>query len=308
METFWYGLGLGFAVYSLVLIAQCVFRVEEGCLAVKTTFGRAQLSDENSRMVVTYGPGLHFKWPWEKQREISMMERIIDLSGEEGGVQAMAQDGTILRLDSKLRFSPMKEELYHYLFSLRNPMEHIKGLFTCLLRNEIANFRSESDEERASAPGSPIQPGSYALIRRERKLLNQYIENFCRSRIGGHYGVKFNAVDLTDILPPDELAEALNAVMNAQTESETLYARGESECRQRVLASAQGVAIARERAKATETEILKLGEYLEDLERRKMLRAYVERRRAEVRNESRALFVLDKSASKSREQQKEMNS
>jgi regulator of protease activity HflC (stomatin/prohibitin superfamily) len=273
------GFAVGLAAFALFLAKHCWSRVEQGHLAALTSFGAAVRDGER---IKTLGPGLHWKLPWQEAVVVRMMEQNLVLSGEKGGTTAMAQDGTVLRFDSILRLVPVEKALEHFLFDLRAPIEHITGLFTCLLRNEIANFKTPDgrtlDEEA----------GSYALIRKERKRLNRQIEEFCQKEIGRRYGVQFNAVDLADILPPDELAEALNAVMNAQNEA---LHRAEAECQQRVVAAERGVEIAAARARAVELEIAELSLVLHDLHRRGTLPLYVTRRRAEVLSQSRALFL-----------------
>lgn len=288
------GFVLGVLLFAITVVFRCTFRVEEGYLAVLVTFGRAETKG-GKHDLITYGPGLHYKKPWQKVLCVSMKEQNLDLNTEEGGGTAMADDGTILRLDSFVRYVPVKEVLYEHLFGVERPLDHITGLFTCLLRNEIANFRgTETGEESLSSRFDfAAQAGSYALIRRERKLLNDRIHQFCHEKIDNRYGVRFNAVDLADILPPDELADALNAVMNAQTEAEACLHRTEAECQQRVLSSERGVEIAAARAAAVEIEIKKLASYLEALESAGVLDAYVARRRAEVTSESRALFLKE---------------
>ncbi|MDB4927773.1 MAG: hypothetical protein JWM10_257 [Myxococcaceae bacterium] len=288
------GILIGLFLYGVMLASRCYFRVGEGHLAVLTTFGAVERDGDKG--LRTYGPGLHQKRPWQHVVMVATMEQSVDLSGEKGGQMAMAEDGTVLRFDSILRYQPIEARLEDFLFGLRAPIEHITGLFTCLLRNEIANFRAEgsarNDLARAdlSAGG-----GAYALIRRERVALNRRIAEFCRTEIGDHYGVHFNAVDLTDILPPDELAEALNGMIQAQSEAEALYFRAQADCEQRVLASEQGIAIAKARAEAVETEVRTLGAALTTLHREATLADYVARRRAEVLSESRAVFVKDHS-------------
>ncbi len=284
----------GLTVYVGYLLSQCRFEVQEGHLAVTTRFGKADFSNETVKELKTYKPGLHFKWPWQKVQEISLMEQMIELSGEEGGTRAMASDGTMLRLDSTLRYTPVEKNLYNLLFSIEKPLEHVKGIFICLLRNEIANFDQVGSKEsdiHSDAPLLNAQVGSYAALRRERKLLNSRIQNFCRSQIGDRYGIRFDGVDLTDILPPNELANALNSVINAQSEAQRLYAQTESECEQRVQAAKKGLAIARAKSNATEEEIATIGEILADLQDNGTLQHYVKRRRAEVFAESRTSFV-----------------
>lgn len=294
------GIALGLLGFMVVVASRCAFRVEEGHLGVLVAFGRAELKGaKEGKDLVTYGPGLHSKKPWQKVKTISIKEQNLDLNAEEGGGTAMADDGTILRLDSFVRYVPVESVLYERLFGVERPLEHITGLFTCLLRNEIANFRGQPGEEDGTLSRRfdfGTQAGSYALIRRERKLLNERIQQFCHEKIDNRYGVRFVAVDLADILPPDELADALNAVMQAQSEAEALLFRAEGECQKRILSSERGVRIAATRASALEIEIKKLASYLEELEQRGVLQAYVERRRSEVTSESRALFLKEASS------------
>jgi regulator of protease activity HflC (stomatin/prohibitin superfamily) len=291
------GLALGFLLYLVTIAYRCTFRVDEGHLAILVTFGKAETVDGKKGRLVTYGPGLHAKKPWQRVIVVSMKEQTLDLHGESGGGAAMADDGTILRLEPFVRYVPVEEDLYEFLFGMHRPLEHINGLFTCLLRNEIANFRVPSEGSTALTAESRFdfekQAGSYALIRRERRLLNERIEAFCREKIAYRYGVRFNAVDLADILPPDELADALNAVIQAQSEADARIHRVEAECQQRILSAERGVKIARAAAGAVEAEIRKLAAFLEELDTRAVLDAYVARRRAEVASESRALFVKE---------------
>lgn len=299
------GLIGGICLYLAYVLSKCSFRVDEGHLAVLVAFGKAATEDGKKKLR-TYGPGLHWKKPWERAVVVSMKEQTLDLNKEEGGGTAMADDGTILRLDSFVRYVPVKAELYEFVFGLERPLEHITGLFTCLLRNEIANFRGVAASVRPKDSAAAVvdqnlttrfdfakQAGSYALIRRERKLLNDRIEAFCHKKIDNRYGVNFNAVDLADILPPDELADALNAVIQAQSEAEANLHRAEAECNQRVLAAERGVAIASARGQAIETDIRKISSFLDELDQRGVLAAYVARRRSEVTSESRTLFMKE---------------
>ena len=102
--------------------------------------------------------------------------------------------------------------------------------------------------------------------------------------------VVFKAVDLTDIYPPEELEDALNAVINAQTESEELLARTEAECEQRILSAKQSLEIAKNNAQAHAIEIIKLGSYLERLSQLGVLDQYVSRRKFEVLSESKTVY------------------
>lgn len=303
------GVVIGLSVVGLYALSRSFFRVEEGHVAVLTVFGAAQRHEDPSsrksshaqtekpRALVTYGAGLHTKAPWAHVHAVSLMEQNLALSGDEGST-AMAADGTVLRFDSVLRIQPQQEELEQYLFGLRAPREHVMGLFSCLLRNEIANFgvragdaRNAVEAEALATVDHEVGQSSYALILRNRQNLNARIEAFCRDEIADRYGLRFHGVDLTDILPPDELAEALNAMINAEKEAEEALSRAEAECAQQVLAASRGVAIAEARASAAEIEIAGLSRYLDDLRAKGVLERYVARRRAEVFAEARSTFV-----------------
>lgn len=306
--TFVTGLIVGFLILGAWILSRCFFRVEEGSVAVLTTFGAAEHNDSAKDVLRTWGAGLHYKKPWQKVITVQMKEQILDLSGDKARV-AMAADGTTLRLDSILRYQPVEERLADYLFGMRAPREHVTGLFTCLLRNEIANFgtsqgRETNGRSRAldlSMRGpSPVtidthDMGSFALLRSRRARLNQDIAEFCHNQIGDRYGIRFNAVDLVDILPPDELAQALNAVIYAHTEAGALFYRTEGDCQQRILAAEQGLEIAKAKAKAVELEMTKLAEHLSKLEEEGTLDLYVQRRRAEVLSDTKLLYINEAS-------------
>ena len=300
---FWSGAIVALALVCGWLVRRSFFRVQEGSVGVLKSFGAAELLDGDSRRLRTWQPGIHAKWPWQTPIRVELMEQSVDLSGERGRT-AMAADGTKLRFDSILRYQAVEERLADYLFGMRKPREHVTGLFTCLLRNEIANFgigrsanlangtptaalvRAVRDLERPT-----VDMGSFAQLRRERAQLNKAIAEFCHDQIGDRYGIHFNAVDLVDILPPDELAVALNAVIHAQSEAGARYFRAEGDCQQQLLAAEEGLAIARTRAMAVEQEMRTLSSYLAKLDDTGTLALYVERRRAEVLGEAKAVYM-----------------
>lgn len=100
---FEYGILAGALIVLAFYLRRCSFRVEEGHVAVLTTFGRAEHEPGDPKKLRIYRAGLSFKWPWQKAVTVSTKEQNLDLSGEEGGRTAMADDGTILRFDSILR-------------------------------------------------------------------------------------------------------------------------------------------------------------------------------------------------------------
>ena len=284
---FFTGLVAGFGLFLWWVAKDCFFRVEEGHVAVVTRFGAARHGPDGK--LALFGPGLHFKWAFEEVKVVSLREQLITLGGEQGAEPMMLNDGTVIRLQSMLRYAPRRDGISKYLFGLHHRREHVAGLFSSLLRNEIANVKGPVLKADLKTLTEDLG-GSFALVRRDRKLLNDRIGEFAKKELGD-YGVHFEAVDITDIHPPDELADALNAVMSARAEAESMRFRGQSDCAQKVLAAEQGVEIARTRASAVEAEIDELARHLAQLDKAGVLEAYLSRRRAEVMSESRTVYL-----------------
>jgi regulator of protease activity HflC (stomatin/prohibitin superfamily) len=285
-----FGIIIGIATLIGYALWASSFRVEEGQLAVVTRFGAALKTGKDLR---TFGPGLHWKAPWERVIRLSMREQVLELSGEKGQ-RVMAEDGTVLRLDAALRYAPRADQIEAFLFGLHKPVEHIHGLFQSLLRGEIANMSRPKTADLATpnlGESFDEAAGSYGVIRKERHLLNRKLEEVSSRVLSDRYGVHFRAVDLVDILPPEELADALNAVMNAKSEADSQRFRAESECRRQVLAAEQGVEIARQHAQAAQKQMTTLASHLQALHRDGVLELYVERRRDEVLAESKTVYL-----------------
>ncbi len=116
------GLLLGLSIYVLFAIYRSAFRVEEGHVGLVTSHG-AVLRGQDGKMLKIYRPGLHLRWPWQEVHHVALLEQIIELSGADGARTAMAEDGTVLRLESILRYLPLDNTLYDYVFDLRSPRE-----------------------------------------------------------------------------------------------------------------------------------------------------------------------------------------
>ncbi|MFT3711481.1 MAG: SPFH domain-containing protein [Archangium sp.] len=284
------GLIAGIVIFLVWKAKDAQFRVEEGQVGLLVRFGAAlHEADGKPRL---FGPGLHFKWPFDEVRIVSLREQLVTLGAGDAAEHAMLNDGTVIRLQSMLRYTPRRDGISKYVFGLVHRKEHVATLFSSLLRNEIANVKG-AGPTLDDPHDLPEENGSFAIVRRDRTLLNTRIAEFARKEFGDRYGVDFHAVDITDIHPPDELADALNAVISARAEADSMRFRAESECAQKVMSAEHGVRIATAKAAAVEAEIDELGKHLGSLESSGVLEAYVERRKAEVLADSRTLFVKE---------------
>lgn len=291
------GLLIGCVMVAIAVSSWVFVKIEEGEVGVLTRFGRALRKPDGS--VLTLHSGLHRKEPWDRILRVSLKEQSLDLSGEEHR-DAMTSDGIVVRYDSALRFVPVESEIENYLFSLERPTAHIVGTFTCLLRNEIANFGSRGaplaamDDLTQTLPAQQLieaSLGAYAEVRRERGVLQARLSDYCQRVIGARLGVRFDAIDVMNFEPPEELRDTLHTVIQAKTDAEAALYRAQGESQQRLLSARRGVEIAEQRAKAVETEMVVLGQKLKQLHDAGVLEDYVARRRAEVLAESKHVYV-----------------
>lgn len=284
------GLVIGVVLFLVWQAREAYFRVEENQVGLVIRFGAA-LHGADGKLQLS-GPGLHYKWPWDEVKIVSLREQMLTLGTGEHSEHAMLNDGTVIRLQSMLRYAPRKEGIPNYVFGLNHRKEHVATLFSSLLRSEIANVKA-TPPTLDNVSDLPEENSSFALVRRDRTLLNRRISDFARKTFGDRYGIDFHSVDITDIHPPDELADALNAVISARAEADSTRFRAESDCAQKLMAADHGVAIATAKAAAVEAEMDELGKHLEALQKQGVLDAYVARRRAEVMSDARTLFVKD---------------
>jgi regulator of protease activity HflC (stomatin/prohibitin superfamily) len=275
------GLLAGTAVVAVLAFIRSGFRVENGNVAVLAVFGRF-LRDRQGA-VITFGPGLHWRRPWAHAIEVSLAERSLSLGGtsdKPAAVEALAADGTRIRVNARLRFRVAPDRVDVFLADSKDAVEELAGLFRLTMHEQIARFE--------------IQPGelsAYTALRLRMSELQQRTREAIAEVALADYGIQVTSVDLLQIDPPEELVDALNAVITADTEANALVSRTELIAQQRVLAAKQAVEIANAHALANEAEIRTVGAELTTLADQGVLRDYVARRRDEVLGGSQRVYL-----------------
>jgi regulator of protease activity HflC (stomatin/prohibitin superfamily) len=270
--AYFYGSLICIGILFLFGLFRSFFRVEEGHCALVTAYGVVKGK--------VYDSGLHFKLPWEKSHEFSVMERVLPVRENDREVEVLARDGTLLRLDPQIRLQFDPNHAVDFVFGLEKPISHIRELFRSLINNEIARFGTKDSED-----------GSYAEIRQNRQYLGSALARDLAKGLKDKYGISFRSLDIAEVLPPADLAQALNSVQKIEAEYETLQKRIQAECEQKVAAAEHGVEIAALHASAQEQEITILGKALESLHNDGALDEYVTRRQDEAASLSRTLFL-----------------
>ncbi|MBA3540960.1 MAG: SPFH domain-containing protein [Deltaproteobacteria bacterium] len=278
MTSLLFGLGAGAALVALYSFWRSAFRIENGNVGVLVRFGRL-VRDATGR-VTTFPPGLHAKAPWVRATEISLAERSMSLEEHGGVIEVLAPDGTRIRVNARLRFHVAQDRVAAFLAESKDAVEELRGLFRVTVREQIARFEPTSADLSAYT----------ALRSRMNELQQRTLEALQESALH-EYGIAVIAVDYLQIDPPEELVDALNAVITAESEANALVARTALQCLQRSLAAAQAVEIANAHALAVEDEIRTVGHELISLAERGVLRDYVDRRRAEVLGHSRRVYL-----------------
>jgi len=278
------GFFLGILTYATVrVLIGCLYTVRPDQRAVVTSFGAVQklperasspalTSDEKERyeypQVRVVGPGgPYFKLPWQKVHKVSVATQAVDLSWDpskaQNTIEAVTKDNLTTGVNGQIRYRISENNLYAYLFGVDSPLEHVMGYFVSVLRERVANFvdpkgqsllaegEIQQDEGRG-AQSSPVDLSEGVSINDLRKnlpLINQYMEEQCRSTTG-RYGIELDAALITEIDPPHEVDRALSAINSTrnQVAGDISTARADSE--QQITMSARAVEIATNNAQA----------------------------------------------------------
>ncbi|HVK76612.1 MAG TPA: SPFH domain-containing protein [Kofleriaceae bacterium] len=278
MSSLVLGLSIGAALVAVYAFYLAGFRVENGNVGALTVFGKFVRDADGA--VKTYGPGLQWKPPWARAVEVSLAERSLSVADNAASIEVLASDGTRVRVNARLRYRVMPKRLATFLAEAKDATDHLRGLFRLTVREQIPRFEQREGELSA-----------YTALRLRMNELQQKTLDALRDQAAKEFGVEVIAVDYLQIDPPEELVDALNAVITAESEANEHVARAELSAQGRVLAAEHAVSIANAHALATEAEILTVGQELAMLADQGVLNDYVERRRLEVLGGSRRIFL-----------------
>src|SRR5437899_7018713 len=163
-----------------------IYTVDQSQRAVKTRFGRAErlpggkttlddpiaehlLVEERPRYtypqvrVIPPG-GPYLKWPWEKVYKVSIATNTVNMAldledprANNGGttLEAVTKDQLNTGLTGQIRYRVSENNLYAYLFGIKQPIVHVMAYFVSVLRQKIANFEAKSTPLAADAAAEP---------------------------------------------------------------------------------------------------------------------------------------------------------
>lgn len=271
------------------VIASGFFTVRPDERAVKTSFGRAQRlpgppsvdphlnEDERQRyqypqlQVIPPG-GPYLKMPWQKVHKISVATQTVDLvwdpTKQQRTIESVTKDNLTTGVNGQLRYKVSESNLYPFLFGVTSPLEHVMGYFISVLRERVANF---VDPKGASLVGAGELEGKSSIelsegvsindLRKNLPLLNEYMEQQCRST-SGRYGIDLEAALVTEIDPPPEVDHALSAINSTRNQVAADISTARADAEQQITLSERAVEIAQNNAEAEVAPLRELASIL----------------------------------------------
>ena len=308
--TFFPAFVVGLLIFGVIrVLISGFYTVRPDQRAVITTFGRAErqpgsgtveegLSEAEReryryplvRVIQPGGP--YFKWPWQKLYKVSVATQAVDIvwdpSKSQSTIECVTKDNLTTGVNGQIRYRVSENNLYAYLFGVRSPLEHVMGYFVSILRERIANFvdpkgqslitDTEMEGEGATSSAVELSEGvSINDLRKNLPLLNQYMEEQCRST-HSRYGVELDAALITEIDPPPEVDRALSAINSTRNQVAADISTARADAEQQITMSARAVEIASNNAHAEVAPLRELGSILTKIKAEggsEALKAYV---------------------------------
>jgi regulator of protease activity HflC (stomatin/prohibitin superfamily) len=284
-------------------VVRCViggfYTVDQNERAVKAVLGRAvrigeattadlpiaaDLVDEEReryaypqvRVIQPGGP--YFKWPWEKIHKVSIATQTVNLAQDPetpaanyGGtvLEAVTKDHLNTGLIGQLRYRVSDQNLYAYLFGVKNPIVHVIGYFVSILRERIANFaapvREPAENEKITESAS-VSGVSINDLRKNLRDLNEHMDRESRSSTA-RYGINLDACLITGIDPPAEVESALAAINTAHNHVSSEVSLAQASADQKIVQSRRAVEIETLKAQAEVEPLIALASQLTALKR-----------------------------------------
>jgi regulator of protease activity HflC (stomatin/prohibitin superfamily) len=300
------GILLGFSAWFFVRhVLFGFYTVDQNQRGVKTVFGRVQRLttttldnpiaehlNESERERYKYPAvkvippgGPYFKWPWEKIYKVSIATTPLNMaydpeqpSANHGGtvLEAVTKDQLNVGLTGQIRFRVSDQNLYAYIFGVKNPLVHVMGYFISILRQRIASFEAPPASNLLPSGEGVVPSGAVAAtlsqtagvsindLRKNLRDLNDFMEQECRSS-AARYGIILDASLITGIDPPHDVESALAAINTAHNQVSSDISLAQASADQKIVESRRAVEIETLRAQAEVEPLLSVAGQLRTL-------------------------------------------
>jgi regulator of protease activity HflC (stomatin/prohibitin superfamily) len=294
------GIVAGLTLYFLYrCLLSGFYTVQQNERAVITSFGRARRLEghattelpiaehlnEDERSRYTYpqlevvGPGgPYFKFPWQKVHKVDVAIFTVNIAydpedpnANRGNtvLEGVTKDQLNIGVTGQLRFKVAEQNLYAFLFGVKNPVAHVMGYFISILRERIANFEAKREiapTDVVVADVAKVEGISINDLRKNLNDINQQMDQECLSS-SARYGIVLDVSLITSIDPPPDIESALAAINTAHNEVSAQVSLAQAEADQKIEQSKRAVEIQTMRAEAEVQPLLRLAEQLEALKK-----------------------------------------
>ena len=193
----------------IIIIAIVVFAVSRCVRIVPQAY--AFVVERLGAYQATWEVGLHFKVPFIERvaRKVNLKEQVADFAPQ----PVITKDNVTMRIDTVVFFQITDPKLYAY--GVENPLNAIENLSATTLRNIIGDL--ELDETLTS-----------------REVINTKMRSILDVATDP-WGIKVNRVELKNIIPPQEIQDAMERQMKAERERREAVTRAEGEKKSAIL-------------------------------------------------------------------------
>ena len=159
----------------------------------------------------TWHTGMHFKIPFIERlvKKISLKEQVVDFPPQ----PVITKDNVTMQIDTVIYFEITDPKMFTY--GVERPMQAIENLTATTLRNIIGDL--ELDQTLTSRD---------VINTRMRSILDEATDP---------WGIKINRVELKNIIPPQEIQNAMEKQMKAERERRESILRAEGEKKSQIL-------------------------------------------------------------------------
>ena len=326
------GLLIGWLAWFLVRVVLLgTYTVNQNERAVKTIFGRAERlpgnattledpisaglrEDERARYAypqvrVIQPGGPYFQFPWEKVYKVTIATNTVNMAldpevpeANEFGTRldAVTKDQLNTGLTGQIRYHVSENNLYAYLFGIKQPFVHVMGYFVSVLRQRISNFEAKAVPS-ANAEEAPVIPSTEMMgvsindLRKNLRDLNEYMDQECKAT-AARYGVVLEASLITGIDPPPDIESALAAINTAHNEVSSNISLAQANADQRIEQSRRAVEIETNRAQAEVQPLRWMAQQIDDLKQsgEQALPAYIRNIRLDLFSKAKRIILREK--------------
>lgn len=172
---------------------------------------QAYVIERLGAFMTTWSVGLHFKIPFIDRvaNRVSLKENVVDFPPQ----PVITKDNVTMKIDTVIYYAVTDPKLYTY--GVARPIVALENLAATTLRNIIGQL--ELDETLTS-----------------RDLINTQMRAIL-DEATDPWGIKVNRVEVKNIIPPEDIQNAMEKQMRAERERRESILRAEGEKRSKIL-------------------------------------------------------------------------